>query len=250
MINLKNQTAIVTGGTRGIGWAIAQKLASYGANMVITYGSPNSKAKAEENVAELKKYNVKAKSYQCNAADFDATKVMVDQIVEEFKTIDILVNNAGITKDGLILTMDQKQFQDVIDVNLNGVFYMTKHVTKYMMKARKGSIVNISSVVGVSGNAGQINYAAAKAGVIGITKTTAKELGKRNIRCNAIAPGFIETKMTAKLSEKILDEVKKASQLKRLGQPEDIASAVAFLCSDAASFITGQVLNVDGGMLI
>lgn len=247
---LKNQVAIITGGTRGIGLAIVKKLAKLGANVVFTYVSPSSLSKANLVIDELKTCPGKIKAFQTNSANYDQCQQLVKQVIDEFGKIDILVNNAGITKDGLIMMMDQKQFLDVIDVNLNGVFYMIKHVSKPMIKAKKGVIVNISSVVGVSGNAGQVNYAAAKAGVIGITKTVAKELGKRNIRCNAVAPGFIKTKMTSKLPEKLLTEVTNASQLKRLGTVEDVASLVAFLVSENSSFITGQVINVDGGLLI
>jgi len=244
---LSGKTAIITGATRGIGKGIAQKFAQEGANVAFTYSSSVDAANVLEK--ELNELGIKAKGYQSNAADFDAAQELVADILKEFGTLDILINNAGITKDGLLMRMSKDDFNKVIDVNLNSVFNMTKAVIRPMMKQRKGSIINMSSVVGVKGNAGQANYAASKAGVLGFTKSVALELGSRNIRCNAIAPGFIETEMTAKLGEETVKEWRNAIPLKRGGTPEDVANACLYLASDLSAYVTGQTLNVDGGML-
>ena len=244
------KTAIITGGSRGIGKAIALKLAKDGFNIVINFNSDNSKTAAQEVANEIKSLGQEALIIQANVAQIDSAKKMVEETMEKFGRVDVLVNNAGITKDGLMMRMSEEQFNDVIKINVNGVFNMTQAVIKPMMKQRKGSIINMASVVGVVGNAGQMNYSASKAAVIGMSKTTAKELGSRNIRCNAIAPGFIKTAMTDKLSEKVLDGAKGATQLKTLGSPEDVANLAAFLASDNSSYITGQVINVCGGMVI
>lgn len=244
---LANFNIIITGATRGIGRGIALKMASEGANVAFTYSSSVEAAKSLEN--ELQKMGVKAKGYQSNAADFDVAQELILDIQKEFDSIDVLINNAGITKDNLLMRISEEDFDKVIEVNLKSVFNMTKAVIRPMMKQRKGSIINMSSVVGVKGNAGQTNYAASKAGILGFTKSVALELGSRNIRCNAIAPGFIETEMTASLDEKMIEEWRKAIPLKRGGTPEDVANACVFLASDSSSYITGQTLNVDGGML-
>lgn len=244
---LANYNIIITGATRGIGRGIALKMASEGANVAFTFSSSVEAAKSLEN--ELQKMGVKAKGYQSNAADFDVAQELVLDIQKEFDSIDVLINNAGITKDNLLMRISEEDFDKVIEVNLKSVFNMTKAVIRPMMKQRKGSIINMSSVVGVKGNAGQTNYAASKAGILGFTKSVALELGSRNIRCNAIAPGFIETEMTASLDEKMIEEWRKAIPLKRGGTPEDVANACVFLASDSSSYITGQTLNVDGGML-
>jgi len=244
---LANYNIIITGATRGIGRGIALKMASEGANVAFTFSSSVEAAKSLEN--ELQKMGVKAKGYRSNAADFDVAQELVLDIQKEFDSIDVLINNAGITKDNLLMRISEEDFDKVIEVNLKSVFNMTKAVIRPMMKQRKGSIINMSSVVGVKGNAGQTNYAASKAGILGFTKSVALELGSRNIRCNAIAPGFIETEMTASLDEKMIEEWRKAIPLKRGGTPEDVANACVFLASDSSSYITGQTLNVDGGML-
>jgi len=244
---LENKTAIITGATRGIGKGIAQVFAQQGANVAFTYSSSVEAANTLEK--ELQSFGVKAKGYQSNAADFDAAQELATQVLQEFGTIDVLVNNAGITKDNLLLRISEEDFDKVITVNLKSVFNLTKAVIKPMMKQRKGSIINMSSVVGVKGNAGQTNYAASKAGVLGFTKSVALELGSRNIRCNAIAPGFIETEMTAALPEDTVKEWRNAIPLKRGGTPEDVANVCVFLASDMSAYITGQTLNVDGGML-
>lgn len=244
---LEGKTAIITGATRGIGRGIALVFAQQGANVAFTYSSSEEAAKSLEN--ELVALGVSAKGYKSNAADFTEAQTLVDQVLESFGNIDILINNAGITKDNLLMRMSEEDFDSVIDVNLKSVFNMTKAVQKTMLKNRKGSIINMSSVVGVKGNAGQTNYAASKAGVIGFSKSIALELGSRNIRCNVIAPGFIETEMTAKLSDDVVKGWADAIPLKRGGSPEDVANACVFLASDMSAYITGQVLNVDGGML-
>lgn len=244
---LEGKTAIVTGATRGIGRGIALVFAQQGANVAFTYSSSEEAAKILEN--ELIALGVQAKGYKSNAADFNEAQTLVDQVLETFGNIDVLINNAGITKDNLLMRMSEDDFDNVIDVNLKSVFNMTKAVQKTMLKNRKGSIINMSSVVGVKGNAGQTNYAASKAGVIGFSKSVALELGSRNIRCNVIAPGFIETEMTAKLSEEVVKGWADAIPLKRGGSPEDVANACVFLASDLSAYITGQVINVDGGML-
>lgn len=248
MKTLSGKVAIVTGGSRGIGRCIAKELAHQGADIAFTGRSLNANTESLE--AELRELGVKAKAYATDAADFTASQAFVEQVIEEFGKVDILINNAGITQDTLLMRMTEEQWDDVIRVNLKSAFNLTKAVTPHMMRARTGSIVNISSVVGVSGNAGQANYAASKAGLLGLTKATAKELGSRGIRVNAIAPGFIETDMTAVLDEKALAEWKKGIALRRGGQPEEVAKAVAFFASDAASYITGQTLNVCGGMVM
>ena len=244
---LENKVAIITGATRGIGRGIALEFAKQGANVAFTYSSSAQAAVELEN--ELIALGVQAKGYQSNAADFDQSQKLVDEILEVFGTIDVLINNAGITKDNLLMRMSEQDYDDVINVNLKSVFNMTKAVQRTFLKNRKGSIINMSSVVGVKGNAGQANYAASKAGIIGFSKSVALELGSRNIRCNVIAPGFIETEMTAKLGEEVVKGWTDAIPLKRGGTPEDIANACIFLASDMSAYITGQVINVDGGML-
>ncbi|MFI2742586.1 3-oxoacyl-[acyl-carrier-protein] reductase [Zhouia sp. PK063] len=244
---LEGKTAIITGASRGIGKGIAQVFAQHGANVAFTYSS--SVEAANELEKELTALGIKAKGYQSNAADFKQAQELADEVVKEFGGIDILINNAGITKDNLLMRISEEDFDKVIEVNLKSVFNMTKAVQRTMLKQRKGSIINMSSVVGVKGNAGQSNYAASKAGIIGFSKSVALELGSRNIRSNVIAPGFIETEMTAVLDEKVVDSWRQGIPLKRGGTPDDVANACVFLASDLSAYITGQVLNVDGGML-
>ena len=244
---LEGKTAIITGASRGIGRGIAEVFAKHGANVAFTYSASAESAMMLEN--ELNQLGVKAKGYQSNAANFNEAQKLVDDVLAEFGTIDILINNAGITKDNLLMRMSEADFDKVIDVNLKSVFNMTKATMKTMLKNRAGSIINMSSVVGVKGNAGQTNYAASKAGVIGFTKSVALELGSRNIRCNAIAPGFIETEMTGKLNEDVVQGWRDSIPLKRGGTPEDVANACLFFASDMSTYVSGQVLNVDGGML-
>lgn len=244
---LEGKNVIITGASRGIGKGIAQVFGQHGANVAFTYSS--SEAPALELEKELLGMGVKAKAFKSNAASFSESEELVKQVLEHFDTIDVLINNAGITKDNLLMRMGEEDFDKVIEINLKSVFNMTKAVQRTMLKQRKGSIINMSSVVGVKGNAGQTNYAASKAGMIGFTKSVALELGSRNIRCNAIAPGFIETEMTDKLDEKTVQGWRDAIPLKRGGSPEDVANACLFLASDLSAYVTGQVLNVDGGML-
>ena len=244
---LENKTALITGASRGIGKGIAIAFASQGANVAFTYNSSAEAAGQLEK--ELETYGVKARGYQSNAADFDAAQELVNTVLGDFESLDILVNNAGITKDNLLMRISEEDFDKVIEVNLKSVFNMTKAVIRPMLKQRSGSIINMSSVVGVKGNAGQANYAASKAGILGFTKSVALELGSRNVRCNAIAPGFIETEMTANLDPKTVEGWRSAIPLKRGGTPADVANACVFLGSDMSSYITGQTLNVDGGML-
>lgn len=244
---LENKTVLITGATRGIGKGIAETFAKQGAHVAFTFSSSVEAAIALEK--ELAANGVKAKGYQSNAADFAAAQELAAAVLEEFGSIDVLINNAGITKDNLLMRISEEDFDKVIEINLKSVFNLTKAVIRPMMKQRSGSIINMSSVVGVQGNAGQTNYAASKAGMLGFTKSVALELGSRNIRCNAIAPGFIETEMTAKLDEKVVDGWRQAIPLKRGGTPEDIANACVFLASDMSAYITGQTLNVDGGMI-
>lgn len=244
---LEGKTAIITGGSRGIGKAIVEKFVKQGANVAFTYSSSSDAAKAIENKLSTK--NVKVKSYKSDASNFEEAQLLAASVLEEFGSIDILVNNAGITKDNLLMRMSEEDFDRVIQVNLKSVFNMTKAVQRTMLKQRKGSIINMSSVIGVKGNAGQSNYAASKAGIIGFTKSMAIELGSRNIRSNAIAPGFIVTEMTEELGEETIKQYFEAIPLKRGGTPEEIANTCVFLGSDMSSYLTGQVLNVDGGML-
>lgn len=244
---LQGKTAIITGGSRGIGKGIAQIFAKNGANIAFTYSS--SVEAANELEKELTAFGVKAKGYQSNAASYDQAQQLAEDVLEAFGSIDILINNAGITKDNLLMRMSEEDFDNVIEVNLKSVFNMTKAVQRTMLKQRKGSIINMSSVVGVKGNPGQANYAASKAGIIGFSKSMALELGSRNIRSNVVAPGFIETEMTEKLDDKVVSGWRDAIPLKRGGTPEDIANACLFLASDLSTYITGQVLQVDGGML-
>jgi 3-oxoacyl-[acyl-carrier protein] reductase len=244
---LKGKNAIITGASRGIGKGIATMFAQNGANVAFTYSSSSDAAKSLEK--ELKSYGTNIKSYQSNAASFDDSQKLIDNVLEDFGSIDILINNAGITKDNLLMRMQESDFDIVIDVNLKSVFNMTKAVQKTMLKQKKGSIINMSSVVGVKGNAGQSNYAASKAGIIGFSKSIALELGSRNIRCNVVAPGFIETEMTAKLNEDTVNEWRKGIPLRRGGTPQDIANTCTWLASDLSSYVTGQVIHVDGGML-
>ncbi len=244
---LEGKNAIVTGASRGIGKAIAKLFVEQGANVAFTY---NSSAQAALDLEqELSDKGVKVKAYKSNAAVFEEAEALVKAVKEDFDSIDIVVNNAGITKDNLLMRMSEADFDKVIEVNLKSVFNMTKAVQRTMLKQRSGSIINMASVVGVKGNAGQSNYAASKAGIIGFSKSIALELGSRNIRTNVIAPGFIETEMTAKLDEKTLEGWRAGIPLKRGGKPEDVADACVFLASDLSSYITGQVINVDGGML-
>ena len=244
---LENKTVLITGASRGIGRGIATVFAEHGANVVFTYSSSVDAANALEK--ELQSLGVQAKGYQSNAAYFDQAQELLEKVLADFSTIDVLINNAGITKDNLLMRISEEDFDKVIEVNLKSVFNLTKAVQRTMLKQRHGSIINISSVVGVKGNAGQSNYAASKAGIIGFSKSIALELGSRNIRCNVIAPGFIETEMTAQLSEDVVAGWRAGIPLKRGGSPTDVANACVFLASDLSSYITGQVLNVDGGML-
>lgn len=248
MTLLQNKVALVTGASRGIGREIAKKFAEQGASVAFTYLSSVEKGQALE--AELAAYGIKAKGYRSDASDYASAEQLVIDVVADFGTLDILVNNAGITRDTLLMRMSEDQWDEVMRVNLKSVFNLTKAATKPMMRAKSGSIINITSVVGLMGNAGQSNYSASKAGIIGFTKSIAKELGSRNIRSNAVAPGFIETEMTGELNEKALEDWLKNIPLKRAGQGEDVANTCVFLASDMSKYITGQTLQVDGGMLM
>ena len=244
---LEGKTALITGASRGIGRGIAEIFAKHGANVAFTYLSSAEKGQALE--AELSSYGVKAKGYRSDASDYDQAQALAEEVAKDFGRIDILVNNAGITRDGLLMRMGKDQWDAVIKTNLDSVFNLTKAVQRTMLKQRSGSIINMSSVVGIKGNAGQANYAASKAGIIGFTKSVALELGSRGIRCNAIAPGFIETEMTGALDPKVVEGWTEAIPLKRAGTVEDIANACLFLGSDLSTYVTGQVLSVNGGML-
>lgn len=243
---LKDKVALVTGASRGIGKAIALSFSREGAFVIINYNG--NKEKAEEVKNEIIEKGGKAEIYQCNVAKGDEAKEMIDSIIKTYGKLDILVNNAGITKDGLIMKLSEDDFDDVIDINLKGTFLCTKHVARQMMKQRSGRIINMSSVVGVMGNAGQVNYSASKAGIIGLTKSLAKEIGSRGITVNAVAPGYIDTDMTNELSDSVKEKILEGVPLKRMGKPEDIAEACTFLASDKASYITGQVIGINGGM--
>jgi 3-oxoacyl-[acyl-carrier protein] reductase len=247
MSDVKNLNVIITGGSRGIGKGIALAFAKKGANIAFTYSSSSSSASNLEK--QLNSFGIKAKSYKSDASSYNESIDLVNKISSDFDSIDVLINNAGITKDNLLMRISEDDFDDVINVNLKSVFNMTKAVQKIMLKQRKGSIINMSSVVGVKGNAGQSNYAASKAGIIGFSKSIALELGSRNIRTNVIAPGFIETEMTEKLPDETIKQWRNGIPLKRGGTVEDIANLCLFLASDSSSYITGQVINVDGGML-
>ena len=247
---LENKVAVITGAARGIGEAIALKFAEHGAHVAFTYVSDSSASKASALEEKLKAYGVNAKAYKSNAGQFAESEALINDVLKEFGTLDICVNNAGISKDNLLLRMTEQQWDEVMAVNLKSVFNMTKQVMRPMMKARKGSIINMSSIIGIRGNAGQSSYAASKAGIIGFTKAMAHELGSRNIRCNAIAPGFIETDMTAVLNTEMKAELLKRIPMNSFGQAEDIANAALFLASPGARYITGQVLTVDGGMVM
>ena len=244
---LKGKNVIITGGSRGIGRGIAEKFAEQGANIAFTCIKMSDSSL--ELAKNLEKIGVKAKAYESDAADFDAAIKLAEDVLNDFGSIDVLVNNAGITKDNLLMRMSEEDFNDVMKINMNSVFNNTKAVLRQMLKQRSGSIINLSSVVGVKGNAGQSNYSSSKAGIIGFTKSVALELGSRNIRCNAIAPGFIETEMTKALSNDQVNDWAESIPLKRTGQVEDIANTSLFLASDMSSYITGQVINVCGGML-
>jgi 3-oxoacyl-[acyl-carrier protein] reductase len=244
---LQNRVALITGATRGIGKGIVLEFAKQGANIAFTYLSSDEKAKALE--LELTAFGIKAKGYKSDAGNFKAADDLINQVVNDFGTIDVLVNNAGITRDTLLMRMSEKQWDEVMNANLKSVFNLTKAVQRPMLKAKKGSIINMSSVVGVKGNAGQSNYSASKAGIIGFTKSMALELGSRNIRSNAIAPGFIETEMTEALDEKVIQQWRDAIPLKRGGSAEDVANLCLFLASDMSAYITGQCIHVCGGML-
>ena len=248
MKRFENKIVLVTGAGRGIGASIAKRFASEGAEVIVNY-SGNDEA-AQKTVDEITAIGGQAQKYKCSVNDSESVKVMIDEIIKKFGRFDILVNNAGITKDGLMLRMTDEDFDRVIDVNLKGTFNCTKYVSKYMLKQKSGKIINISSVVGLSGNAGQINYSASKAGIIGITKSAAKELSSRGITVNAVAPGYVDTDMTKVLSDNIRNEILKNIPLQRMGNVEDISNCVAFLASEDASYITGQVISVDGGMHI
>ncbi len=245
-MDLNGKVALVTGASRGIGREIALTLAGYGATVIVNYNG--SEEKAEEVVGKIKEAGGKAEAIRCNVAEFDRSKELIDQVIKSYGKLDILVNNAGITRDNLIMKMSEADFDDVIAVNLKGAFNCIRHASRQMLKQRGGRIINISSVSGVMGNAGQANYCASKAGIIGLTKSVARELGSRGITSNCVAPGFIKTEMTDVLSEDVKQSMGEQIPLKRFGETRDIAEAVAFLASDSASYITGQVLQVDGGM--
>ncbi|AOM78028.1 3-oxoacyl-[acyl-carrier-protein] reductase [Pedobacter steynii] len=244
---LEGKTALITGASKGIGRKIAEKFAEQGANVAFTYLSSVEKGQALEQ--ELQSFGTQVKGYRSDASKFDEAEKLINDIVADFGALDIVVNNAGITKDGLLMRMSEENWDEVINVNLKSVFNVSKAASKVMMKARKGSIINMSSVVGVQGNAGQANYAASKAGIIGFSKSLAKELGSRNIRTNVIAPGFIRTEMTDVLDPKVVQGWEEGIPLKRAGEPEDVANACLFLASDMSAYVTGQVLSVCGGML-
>ena len=243
---LKGKTALITGGTRGIGYGMVKRFAQEGANVAFTYVSSAERAQAVEQ--ELLAMGVKAKGYQSDAASFADSEKLVDEVVKEFRAIDILVNNAGITRDNLLLRMTEEQWDQVMAANLKSVFNLTKHVSKNMLRAKSGSIINLTSIVGEKGQAGQANYAASKAGIIGFTKSIADEFGSRSIRCNAIAPGFIETDMTGVLTDEVKKGILDKIPMKRMGTPEEVADAAVFLGSDLSRYVSGQVLSVCGGM--
>lgn len=245
---LTDKVVLITGASRGIGKSIAEECVKQGAKVAFTYLSSEEKAKALE--AELGANGGVAKGFKSDAGDYEQAQKLVDDVVEEFGQIDVLVNNAGITRDTLLMRMSEEQWDEVMNTNLKSAFNLTKAVQRPMLKARKGSIINMSSVVGVSGNAGQSNYAASKAGLIGFTKSVAQELGSRNIRCNAIAPGFIETEMTGALDQKVVEEWRNSIPLKRGGTPKDVADVTVFLASDMSNYVTGQTIHVCGGMLM
>lgn len=240
--------AVITGGTRGIGKQIALELAQNGYDIATNYRTENDDLK--DLINQVEELGVKINTYKCDVSNFENTEEFIKNVISDFGKIDVLINNAGITKDGLLMRMKKEDFEDVIDVNLVGTFNITRNVIPYMIKAKGGRIVNISSVVGVSGNAGQTNYSASKAGIIGFTKSLAKEVASRNITVNAVAPGFIQTKMTDVLKDEVKDEILKQIPLKRFGTTEDVAKTVKFLVSEDSSYITGQVINIDGGMLM
>lgn len=245
---LKDKVAVITGASRGIGQAIALSLAQSGAHIALIYSG--NEQKAIQTVERLKQYGVKAHCYQCDVSDFNQTNNTVAQILKDFGTIDILINNAGITIDKLVLTMTEQDFSRVIDVNLKGAFNMIKHICPIMAKKRYGKIINISSVSGIMGNIGQANYSASKAGLIGLSKTIAKEYASRNIKCNVIAPGFIKTDMTDQLSDQIKEQVINAIPMKKMGETQDVAALAVFLASGYSDYITGEVIKVDGGLCI
>ncbi len=247
-MNFENKTAVITGGSRGIGLAIAKKLAEGGANIAVLYVGDETEGKAAK--AELEQYGTKVEQYFCDVSDFEKSKAVCEQVIGEFGKVDILINNAGITRDKLVLNMDEKDFDAVINVNLKGTFNMIKHFYKHFMKNRGGRIVSTSSIVGLIGNAGQANYSASKAGIIGLTKSVARELAGRNVTVNAVAPGYIGTDMTNVLPDKVKETMKAQIPAKRIGTPEDVANVVAFLCSDEAAYVTGEVIRVDGGLAI
>ncbi|MGE5679059.1 MAG: 3-oxoacyl-[acyl-carrier-protein] reductase [Pseudomonadota bacterium] len=247
-MQLKGKTAVVTGGSRGIGRAVALQLAEAGANVVVNYTSNSEAALAV--VGEIEKKGVRGMAVKADVSKSDEVENLVNEVLNTYGSIDILINNAGITRDNLIIRMTEQDFDDVINTNLKGAFICTKAISKVMIKQKSGKIINVSSVVGIIGNAGQSNYAAAKAGIIGFTKSMAKELAKRGINVNAVAPGFIETDMTSGLSDKVKEEFAKNIPLMRAGKPEDIAKAVLFLASEYSDYITGQVINIDGGMVM
>jgi len=243
---LKGKNAVITGGSRGIGKAIATAFAENGANAAIIYAGNDDAAR--ETCEQVKSFGVKAEIYKCNVANFDESKTVCEEIIKTFGSVDILVNNAGITRDGLLLRMSEADFDDVIDVNLKGAFNFTRHLSRYIMKSPAGRIINVSSISGMMGNQGQANYSAAKAGLIGFTKTVAKELASKKVTCNAIAPGFIDTDMTASLSQAVKEYADSVTPLKRMGTADEVANAALFLASGLSSYITGEVLRVDGGL--
>ena len=247
-MRFENKTAVVTGGSRGIGLAIAKKLAEGGANIAVLYVGDESEGKAAK--AELEQYGTKVEQYFCDVSDFEKSKAVCEQVIADFGKVDFLINNAGITRDKLVLNMEESEFDAVINVNLKGTFNMIKHFYKHFMKNRGGRIVSTSSIVGLIGNAGQANYSASKAGIIGLTKSVARELAGRNVTVNAVAPGYIGTDMTNVLPEKVKESMKAQIPAKRIGTPDDVANVVAFLCSDEAAYVTGEVIRVDGGLAI